>query len=140
MSENSVTVVGNITRDPELKFLDNGDAVVRFSVAHNRRWQNPRTQEREEKTAFLEVTAYKDLAANVAASLSKGYRVIVTGRLDQRSWEGKDGEKRSTTEIVADAIGPDLRFVTVGEFHRSNVPDTPNSPHPVKHTVDDDPF
>lgn len=140
MSENSISVVGNLTKDPELKFLDGGDAVLRFGLAHNRRYQNPKTQQWEDKVAYFEVVAFKDLAENCSKSLAKGYRVIVVGRLDQRSWEDREGGKRSTTEIVADAVGPDLRFVTA-EIHRSNPGNKPErTPRASRSTVSEDPF
>ena len=108
----SVTIIGNITRDPELRFTPSGQATASFGVAVNRRWQNRQTQEWEEAVSFFDVVCWRDLADNVSESLSKGARVIVSGRLEQRSWEGQDGEKRSKVEIVADEIGPSLRWAT----------------------------
>jgi single-strand DNA-binding protein len=81
-------------------------------VAVNRRWQDRTTQEWQEATAFFDVVCWRDLAENVALSLSKGMRVIVIGRLDQRSWETEEGEHRSKVEITADEIGPSLLFAT----------------------------
>ena len=112
MSGNNVTVVGNITRDPELRFTPNGQARASFGLAVNRRWQNRQTQEWEEATSFFDVTCWGDLGDNVSESLSKGARVIVTGRLEQRSWETQEGEKRSKVEIIADEVGPSLRWAT----------------------------
>ncbi|HEY6533187.1 MAG TPA: single-stranded DNA-binding protein [Acidimicrobiales bacterium] len=109
---NSVTVVGNCTRDPELRFTSSGQAVATFGLAVNRRWQNRSTNEWEEAVSFFDVTAWQQMAENVAESITKGSRVVVTGRLDQRSWETQDGEKRSKIEIVADEIGPSLRYAT----------------------------
>jgi single-strand DNA-binding protein len=109
---NSVTVVGNITRDPELRFTPNGQARASFGLAVNRRWQNRQTQEWEEATSFFDVTCWGDLGDNVSESLGKGSRVIVTGRLEQRSWETQEGEKRSKVEIIADEVGPSLRWAT----------------------------
>jgi single-strand DNA-binding protein len=109
MPDNSITVVGNVTRDPELKFLNSGQAAVRLSVAVNRRWQNKQTQEWEERVSYFEVQGYGPLAENAANSLQKGARVIVTGRLEQRSWETENGDKRSIVEINADEIAPSLR-------------------------------
>ena len=109
---NNVTVVGNITRDPELRFTPTGQAVASFGLAVNRRWQNRQTQEWEEATSFFDVTCWAQMAENVSESLTKGARVLVTGRLDQRSWENSDGERRSKVEIVADEIGPSLRWAT----------------------------
>ncbi len=109
---NSITIVGNITRDPELRFTPTGVATANFGVAVNRSWQNRQTQEWEEATSFIDVVCWRDLADNVSESLSKGSRVIVTGRLEQRSWESQEGEKRSKVEIVADEVGASLRFAT----------------------------
>ena len=112
MPDNTITVVGNITRDPELKFLNSGQAAVRLSIAVNRRWQNRQTQEWEERVSYFEVAGYGSMAENAANSLTKGTRVLVTGRLEQRSWETENGDKRSIVEINADEIAPSLRFAT----------------------------
>ena len=109
MPDNTITVVGNITRDPELKFLNSGQAAVRLSIAVNRRWQNRQTQEWEERVSYFEVAGYGSMAENAANSLTKGTRVLVTGRLEQRSWETENGDKRSIVEINADEIAPSLR-------------------------------
>src|ERR1700728_4543346 len=109
---NNITVVGNITRDPELRFTPSGQAIATFGIAVNRRWQNRQTQEWEEAVSFFDVTDWAQLGENVSESLTKGTRVVVTGRLDQRSWETQDGDKRSKIEIVADEIGPSLRWAT----------------------------
>ena len=109
---NTVNVVGNATRDPELRFTPSGQAVANFGLAVNRRWQNRSTNEWEEAVSFFDVTAWQQLAENVSESVQKGTRVVVTGRLDQRSWETQDGEKRSKVEIVADEVGPSLRYAT----------------------------
>ena len=109
---NNVTVVGNITRDPEMRFTANGRSTTNFGIAVNRSWRNQQTQEWDEQTSFFNVVAWAQLAENVSESLSKGSRVIVNGRLEQRSWETQDGEKRSVIEIVADEVGPSLRWAT----------------------------
>ena len=109
---NSVTVVGNLTRDPELRYTPSGQANASFGVAVNRRWQNRQTQEWEERVSFFNVVCWREMADNVAESLAKGARVVVTGRLEQRSWETDNGEKRSVVEVVADEIGPSLRWAT----------------------------
>ena len=110
MPDNSVTLIGNITRDPELRFTPSGQAVATFGIAVNRRFQ--RNNQWEEQTSFFNVTAWATLGENVSNSLSKGARVIVNGRLEQRSWETQEGEKRSVVEVVADEIGPSLRWAT----------------------------
>lgn len=109
---NTVDLVGNITRDPELRFTPGGMAVAQFGLAVNRRRQNRQTQEWEESTSFFDVVAYGTLAENISESLQRGSRVIVQGRLEQRSWETQDGDKRSKIEVIADDIGPSLRWAT----------------------------
>jgi single-strand DNA-binding protein len=109
---NSVTLVGNITRDPELRFTPSGQATASFGLAVNRRWQNRQTQEWEEATSFFDVVCWREQAENASESLARGSRVIVTGRMEQRSWETPDGDKRSKVEVVADEIGPSLRWAT----------------------------
>lgn len=111
-SGNNVTVIGNTTRDPELRFTPSGMAVATFGIAANRRWQNRQTNEWEEAVSFFDVTAWQQLAENVSESVQKGTRVVVSGRLDQRSWETQDGEKRSKVEIVADEVAPSLKYAT----------------------------
>jgi single-strand DNA-binding protein len=112
MPDASVSLTGNVTRDPELKYLANGTANCRFGVAVNRRWQDKQGDWQEE-TSYFDVVCWRDLAENVVASLGKGTRVVVTGRPEQRSWEDtKTGQKRSTVEIIADEVGPSLRWAT----------------------------
>jgi single-strand DNA-binding protein len=110
---NHISIVGNLTRDPELRFTPSGQATATFGVAVNRRWQNRQTQEWEEATSFFDVVSWGQLAENIAQSLTRGARVVVSGRLDQRSWENQEGEKRSKIEITADEVGPSLRWATV---------------------------
>lgn len=112
MSDNTVTVVGNVTRDPELKFTNAGQAVTGFGVAVNRRWFNKATNDWDEDTSFFDVTCWAQLAENVAESIPKGARVVVSGRLDQQQWENDAGEKRSRVQIVADEVAPSLRWAT----------------------------
>ena len=113
MAGNAVTLVGNITRDPELRFTNTGQATASFGLAVNRRWQNRQTQEWEEAVSFFDVVCWREMAENAAESLTKGSRVIVTGRLDQRSWETAEGDRRSKIEITADEVAPSLRWATV---------------------------
>jgi single-strand DNA-binding protein len=107
---NTITIVGNATRDPELRYLTSGTALANFGVAVNRRYQ--KNGEWEEEVSFFDVVCWRELADNVSESVSKGDRIIVTGRLEQRSWETQDGDKRSKVEIVADEVGPSLRWAT----------------------------
>ena len=112
MPDSTVTVVGNLTRDPEIRYTAGGAAKASFGMAVSRRWQNRQSNEWEEQTSFFNVVCWREMAENVTESLGKGSRVVVTGRLEQRSWETPDGEKRSVVEIVADEIGPSLRWAT----------------------------
>lgn len=107
-SENSVTLVGNITRDPELRYTTGGRGVASFGLAVNRRYQQ--NGEWQEQTSFFNITAWGDLGENSAASLTKGARIIVTGRLQQRDYETREGEKRTIVEVIADDLGPSLRW------------------------------
>lgn len=109
---NSVTLVGNVTRDPELRFTASGQATATFGLAVNRRWQNRQTNEWEEAVSFFNIVCWREMAENAAESLHKGTRVIVSGRLEQRSWETPDGDKKSVVEVVADEIGPSLRWAS----------------------------
>jgi single-strand DNA-binding protein len=111
MSGNSITIVGNITRDPELRFTPSGQANARLGVAVNRRWQDRSSGEWNEATSFFDVICWRELAENVSESLKRGTRVIVTGRLEQRTWE-QEGNKRSVVEIIADEVAPSLRWAT----------------------------
>ena len=112
MNGNSVTLVGNITRDPELRFTASGQATASFGLAVNRVWNDRQTNEKKEAVSFFDIVCWREMAENASESLSKGARVLVTGRLEQRSWETPEGEKRSKIEIVADEIGPSLRWAT----------------------------
>ena len=112
MNGNTVTLVGNVTRDPELRFTPSGQATASFGLAVNRVWNDRQTNEKKEAVSFFDIVCWREMAENASESLAKGSRVIVTGRLEQRSWEGQDGEKRSKIEVVADEIGPSLRWAT----------------------------
>ena len=105
--DNTVTIVGNVTRDPELRFSQSGMAITEFSVAWNRR-----RQDQEDEVSFFEITCFRQLAENVAESVRKGARVIIYGTLRQRSWENEDGDRRSRVTITADDVAPSLRFAT----------------------------
>src|SRR5689334_3273122 len=107
---NTVTLVGNITRDPELRFTNAGMAIASFGLAVNDRRQ--RNGEWEEETSFFDITCFGQMGENAAESLNKGARIVVMGKLKQRSWETQDGQKRSKVEVVADEIGPSLRWAT----------------------------
>ena len=121
MTITSTTIAGNLTRDPEIRYTRDGQATTSLSVAVNRKWQNRQTQEWEESTSFFDIVCWRDLAENVALSLTKGSRVLVSGRLEQRSWETDGGERRSKVEIVADDVAASLRFATI-DVHRVHRP------------------
>jgi len=108
----AVTLIGNLTREPEIRYTREGQATATLGVAVNRRWQDRSTKAWEESTSFFDVVCWRDLAENVALSLAKGMRVVVAGRLEHRTWETEQGEHRSKVEVVADDIGPSLRFAT----------------------------
>jgi len=110
---NTTTLAGNLTRDPEIRYTRDGHANATFGLAVTRRFQHGRDPEWEETTSFFDVVAWRELAENVALSLVKGSRIVVTGRLEQHSWETDAGERRSRVEVVAEDIGASLRFATV---------------------------
>jgi len=112
MADNTVTLVGNITDDPELRFTPSGAAVANFTVAVNRRWRTPEGQWEDKLDGFFRCNCWRDMAENVAESMTKGMRVVVTGRLQQRSWDDQEGNKRSAFEIQVDEVGPSLRWAT----------------------------
>lgn len=107
-NSNSITLVGNLTRDPELRYTTGGRAVANFGLAVNRRYQV--NGEWQEQVSYFNVVAWGDLGENAAATLSKGMRTIIFGRLEQREYENREGEKRSMIEVVVDDIGPSLRY------------------------------
>jgi single-strand DNA-binding protein len=122
-NETTMTVVGNLTADPDLRFTKDGTALARFSVASTPRvFDKTSGQYRDGEPLFLNCTAWRELAENVATSLTKGARVVVTGRLRQHRWETPEGEKRSAYGLEVDEIGPSLRFATtrVQKLVRSN--------------------
>jgi len=111
-SDNCITLVGNITDDPELRFTPSGSAVANFTIAVNRRYKNQSGQWEDKLDGFFKCNCWRDMAENVAESLQKGMRVMVVGRLQQRSWDDQEGNKRSAFEIQVDEVGPSLRWAT----------------------------
>lgn len=107
---NNVTVVGNLTRDPELRFTPNGTAVSSFGIAVNKRIQNKESGEWTNSADFFNVVTWFKLAENCAESLSKGDRVLISGRLSQDTWDDKDGQKRSSYRIIANIVASSLEF------------------------------
>jgi single-strand DNA-binding protein len=110
-NETTITMVGNLTADPELRFLPNGTAMVKFPIASTPRvFDRIKNEWRDGDPLFLTCTAWRDLAEHIAESLAKGTRVIVTGRLRLSRWENDEGEKRSAYGLDVDEVGPSLRF------------------------------
>jgi single-strand DNA-binding protein len=108
-----ITVIGNLTDDPELRFTPSGAAVAKFRVASTPRIMDRQTNEwKDGEPLFLSCTVWRQAAENVAESLQRGARVIVSGRLKQRSYETREGEKRTVIELEVDEIGPSLRYAT----------------------------
>jgi single-strand DNA-binding protein len=111
--ETIITVVGNLTADPELRFTPSGAAVASFTVASTPRTFDRQTNEWKDGDAlFLRCSIWRQAAENVAESLQRGMRVVVTGRLQQRSYETREGEKRTVVEMQVDEVGPSLRYAT----------------------------
>jgi single-strand DNA-binding protein len=109
--ETVLTIVGNLTADPELRFTPSGDAVANFTVASTPRTFDRQSQEWKDGDAlFMRCSVWRQAAENVAESLTRGTRVIVQGRLRQRSYETKEGEKRTVVELEVDEVGPSLKF------------------------------
>ncbi len=113
MSENQQTIVGNLTSDPELRYTQSGLPVVSFTIASTPRVFDKQAGEyKDGEPLFLRASAWRDFAEHIANSLTKGTRVVASGRLKQNSYETKEGEKRTSIELEVDAIGPDLRYAT----------------------------
>ena len=111
--ETTITVIGNLTNDPELRFTPSGSAVANFTVASTPRTFDRQANEwKDGETLFLRASVWRETAENVAESLTKGTRVIVSGRLKSRSYETKEGEKRTVIELEVDEIGPSLRYAS----------------------------
>lgn len=109
--ETVLTIIGNLTADPELRFTPSGAAVANFTVASTPRTFDRQSQEWQDgETLFMRCSVWRDAAEHVAESLSRGTRVVVVGRLKQRSYETKEGEKRTVVELDVDEVGPSLRY------------------------------
>lgn len=111
--ETVITVVGNLTSDPELRYTQNGLAVANFTIASTpRSFDRASNDWKDGEALFLRASVWREFAEHVAGSLTKGSRVVATGRLKQRSYETKEGEKRTSIELEVDEIGPSLRYAT----------------------------
>ncbi len=109
---NNIFLIGNLTRDPELRFTPNGVPVASFGIAVNKRVQNRQSGEWENDADFFNVVVWYKLAENVAESLNKGDRVIVSGRISQENWDDKQGQKRTSYRIIANVVAPSLEFAS----------------------------
>lgn len=140
--ELQITVVGNLTGDPELRYTQNGLAVANFTIAQtSRTFDRASNDWKDGDTVFLRSSVWRDVAEHVAGSLTKGTRVIATGVLKQRSYETKEGEKRTSFELEVDEIGPSLRYATAAVTRTSKASDSTSTPPSVWDTptpTDDD--
>jgi single-strand DNA-binding protein len=140
MSDNNITIVGNLTKDPELKYGENGTAYLLYSIAVNRGKKNAQG-EWENVAHYFDCVSYGDLAENIANTFSKGNRLIVSGNLQQRNWETPEGQRRSSVQILADEVGASVRWATAlvtkterpdaGQFNRQQA----RSSAPQRETV-----
>jgi single-strand DNA-binding protein len=113
MQDTTITIIGNLTDDPELRYTPSGAAVAKFRVASTPRYLDKASgQWKDGEPLFLACNSWRDTAEHVAESLTRGARVIVTGRLRQRSYETREGEKRTVMELEVDEVGPSLRYAT----------------------------
>lgn len=138
--ETYLTVVGNLVADPDLRFVPNGDAVANFTVASTPRSYDKTSGEWKDGNAlFQRCNIWREAAENVAETLSKGMRVIVSGRLVQRSYETKEGDKRHVVELEVDEIGPSLRYATARVLKRGKN-DGPSRPQSDPWSDEESPF
>jgi len=121
-----VTLVGNVTRDPELKFANSGMPITKFSLAVNKK-----NKAGEESVSFFDVTTFGSLAENVANCTRAGHRVIVAGNLEVRQYEGNDGVKKTAVGVIADAVGAEMRFATTTVSKTAAPMRTPSMPYSV---------
>ena len=142
---NNITIVGNLTRDPELRFTPSGTPVASFGLAVNKSTQNKDTGEWTSSADFFNIVAWFKLAENCAQSLFKGDRVLISGRLSQDNWEDKDGQKRSAYKIIANIIAPSLEFASCKieknpKIESGTVPSGKSADVDLDFTDDDIPF
>ena len=134
--DNNVSIAGNLVADPELRYTKGGAAISSLRVAVNRRWN--KNGEWEEETSFFDVTAWAQIAENCAESLTKGMRVVVTGRLEEQRWEDKEsGDPRRKIVIIADEVTPSLRWATADVTKQHGKSTTTKKSEPVS---DEPPF
>lgn len=141
MNETPITVVGNLTADPELRFTPGGAPVASFTVASTpRTWDRQAGEWRDGDTLYLNCQVWRGQAENVAESLTKGCRVIVTGSLRQRTYETRDGERRSVFELEVDDIGPALKYATAKVTRAARTTNSSNSTDGAGWSKDRDPW
>tara|TARA_Y100000590_G_scaffold259805_3_gene291845 strand:- start:244 stop:666 length:423 start_codon:yes stop_codon:yes gene_type:complete len=137
--DNTLTIVGNVVREPELKFLNSGIALLRFSIADNQKKANG-----EEEAHFFDCVAWRELAENLAESINKGQRVIVHGKLKQDRWDTPEGDKRSKVEITVETAGHCLKFQTATAQKAQREADTgggwQRGPSVIETVPDHEPF
>jgi len=140
--DTNITMIGNLVDDPELRFTPSGHAVANFTVASTPRNFDAKTQEwKDGDTLYLRCSLWRQPAENVAESLTKGMRVILSGRLKQRSYETKEGEKRTVFEVEVDEVGPSLRYATAKVTKTTRQAGAPGgSSSPSSNTFNDDPW
>jgi len=143
MAGSEVTLIGNVTNDPELKYTAQGAARLAFSIAVNHYWTDA-NDEKQERTSFFNVAAWRYLAEDAANVLEKGVGVIIQGRLEQRTWEDNEGNKRSSIDVLANHVGLQVRSVESFERKRRTEGDKTVSPKraasPRNAAQDDEPF
>ena len=134
-------IVGNVTRDPELRFSQSGVAVTQFGVAYNKKRGD------EQEAHFFDVVCFRELAENVAESVTKGMRVVVDGELQQRTWQTDDGQNRSKVELVADEVAPSLRWASASVTRNERSGGSSSGSKPAQQTkrqptydLDEEPF
>ena len=127
--ETVITVVGNLTADPELRYTQNGLAVANFTIASTpRNFDRASNEFKDGDTLFVRASVWREFAEHVAGSLTKGTRVVATGRLKQRDYQTKEGEKRTSIELEVDEIGPSLRYATAQVTRAASSRDGANAP------------
>jgi len=156
MADTSITIIGNITKDPEVRFANSGVAMISFSVAVNKSKKNRETNEWENEAHFFDCVAIGDIAQNFADSFTKGNRVIVVGELQQRKYQAQDGTEKTKVELFANEIGASVRWATttiarteraeggskpfIGNQHTNGTPAPRQAPRQAQPQFDEEPF
>ena len=139
--DTTITMIGNLVDDPELRFTPSGAAVAKFRVASTPRYLDKATNEwKDGESLFLQCQIWRQAAENVAESLTKGMRVILSGCLKQRSYETKEGEKRTVFEVEVDEVGPSLRNATAKVTRTQRAGGSGGAAAPAADTFNDDPW